>query len=296
MAVAGQARRFHDGGVPPGGPDPRRPPRIELERHDEHDVETFALGRRIGYTDRHLGELLVPADLATFRTDLTSVPALFTWLVPKTGAHLPAALLHDGLVCDPADPTYVSVEGHVVDRVEADRVFRDAMADTGTGVVRRWLVWSAVTTATLATGQGTGWSTLRRWRYRLAVALTLLVVAYLGACATLDLVDVHVPGLVGLPWMGARAWWLELAGGLAAAVVVPFLLGLVWGRFRVAGVVLGIGLAVLLHVTVLLALLTLLYRVVEWAADRWPRPVALVGAVAVLVATGLTAVLSLGLA
>src|SRR4051812_49734978 len=106
MAVRREGHRFHDGGLPPGGPHADRPPRIELERLDEHGVETFALGRRLGYADRHLGELLVPADLATFRTDLTSVPALFTWLVPKTGAHLPAALLHDGLVCDPADPTY----------------------------------------------------------------------------------------------------------------------------------------------------------------------------------------------
>ena len=41
--------------------------------------------RRIAYRDRQLGELLVPRATATFRTDLTSVPALFTWLVPKTG-------------------------------------------------------------------------------------------------------------------------------------------------------------------------------------------------------------------
>ena len=42
-------------------------------------------------------------------TDLTSVPWLFTWLVPKTGAHLPAALLHDGLVGDHDDPpSYLS--------------------------------------------------------------------------------------------------------------------------------------------------------------------------------------------
>ena len=104
-----------------------------LERHSEEGVETIALERRLAYRDRHLGELLVPAD-AGFRTDLTSVPALFTWLVPKTGAHLPAALLHDALVAGRDDPaSYASTEGHVVDRVEADRVFRDAMADTGTG-------------------------------------------------------------------------------------------------------------------------------------------------------------------
>ena len=100
--VAVEPRRFYDGGTLPTAagpgepPDPGSDPRIVLERHSEEGVETFALERRLAYRDRHLGELLVPAD-AGFRTDLTSVPALFTWLVPKTGAHLPAALLHDAL-------------------------------------------------------------------------------------------------------------------------------------------------------------------------------------------------------
>ena len=69
--------------------------------------------------------------------------------MPKTGAHLPAALVHDALVAGGGEPSYDSTEGHVIDRVQADRVFRDAMADTGTGVVRRWIVWSAVTAATI---------------------------------------------------------------------------------------------------------------------------------------------------
>ena len=145
-----------------------------LERHSDEGVETFSLERRIAYADRHLGELLVPAD-PDFRTDLTSVPALFTWLVPKTGAHLPAALLHDALVAGPDDPvSYVSTDGHDVDRVEADRVFRDAMADTGTGVIRRWIVWTAVTVATIfvrprpavVAGPATG-------RYRIAAGVTI---------------------------------------------------------------------------------------------------------------------------
>ena len=296
MQLRQQTRRFYDGGVPPGAPDPDRDPRIVLDRSSEHGVEEFALERRIAYDDRHLGELLVPADPATFRTDLTSVPALFTWLVPKTGAHLPAALLHDGLVFPPGTPpTYVSTAGHDVDRAEADRVFRDAMADTGTGPVRRWLVWAAVTSATMLSGS-TRWSRALLWRYRLAGVLTVAAIAYLGACATADLFDKGAPGLVELPWMGDRAWPLELAGGLTGAVVVPFVLGLTWGRFRAAGVIVGIGLAVLLHVTVALAVLTGLYQLVERAV-AW-RP-ALVGAAAlagVLVSAGLVITLALGLA
>ena len=134
--VQPQVSRFYDGGTLPTAQGPGEPPdpaeemRIVLERHAEEGMETFALTRRLAYLDRHLGELLVPAS-PEFRTDLTSVPALFTWLVPKTGAHLPAALLHDALVAGREDPvSYVSTEGHEVDRVEADRVFRDAMAAT----------------------------------------------------------------------------------------------------------------------------------------------------------------------
>lgn len=298
--VQQQSLRFYDGGLPahdglPGSPpDPERAPRVVLDRLTTDGVEEFALQRRIAYRDRHLGELLVPADPASFRTDLTSVPALFTWLVPTTGAHLPAALLHDGLVHPPGHPTYLSTEGHVVDRVAADRVFRDAMADTGTGVVRRWLVWAAVATATIVSPGATGWSAPQRRHYRVAAALTVLVVAYLGFCATLDLFDLHLPGAVTLPWMGDRGWFVELVGGLAGAVVIPLLLGLTWGRFRVAGAIVGVGLAVLLHVTVALLVLTGLYQAAEWVAGR--KPAAAAGAAwgVVLVAAVVLVTLSVG--
>lgn len=269
--VREQHRRFYDGGLPAAAgrpevpPDRSRDPRIVLERHADDGLESFSLERRIGYLDRELGELLVPADTRLFRSDLTSVPALFTWLVPKTGAHLPAALLHDGLVGGADDETvsYVSTEGHVVDRVMADRVFRDAMADTGTGVVRRWIVWSAVTLATLLLGRGVPWPRWTTWRYRVAVVGTLGLITWLGWCATADLFDVSWPLAVEVPWMGDRPWWGELAGGLAVAVLLPVLLGLTWGRFAVAGVVCGVLLAVLLHVTVALLLISGTYVVLE---------------------------------
>lgn len=263
--VQPERRRFHDGGTFDTPPDRDADPRIVLERLIEDGVETFALRRRIGYDDRVLGQLLVPADPG-FRTDLTSVPWLFTWLVPTTGAHLPAALLHDGLVAgDDEPPSYVSTEGHLVPRDQADRVFRDALADTGTGVVRRWLVWTAVATATIYLGSA-AWSRARLWGYRVAASLTILLILVLGTLATLDLFDVGPR----LPWMGERRWWSELVGGLAGAVAIPVLLGLTWGRFRTAGAILGVLLAVLLHVTVALLLLTGLYQAVEWCARAAP--------------------------
>ncbi|GAA1503340.1 DUF1353 domain-containing protein [Nocardioides humi] len=261
--VRPEPERFHDEGS-------GDPPRIVLERVESGDVhrrtERFRMLHRIAYRDREYGDLLVPADLDVFETDLTSVPTIFTWLVPRTGRHLPPALLHDGLVHAPDEPaSYLSTEGHVLDRVAADRVFRAAMRDTDTGPVRSWLIWSAVTLGTIWSGSTT-WSPARHLRYRAAAVMTVLVVAVLGVLATLDLFDV----IDGVPWMGDRSFAMELVGGLAGAVVVPLLLGLTWGRFAVAGVITGVALAVLLHVTVVLALITLGYQATEWVARRRP--------------------------
>jgi hypothetical protein len=274
LPVSREAHRFYDGGLdadathPAVPPNPAAEPQIVLRRVAESGHEQFAMQRRIAYRDRHLGDLLVPRVTETFRSDLTSVPALFTWLVPKTGLHLPATLLHDGLIHPPGDVTYVSTEGHVVLRPEADRVLRDAMADAGTALIRRWLVWSAVTTATMLSGAGTGWSTARTLRYRVTAGLTLVVIGVLGVLATMDLFD--VPGAAELPWMGHRGWFAELVGGLAGAVVIPLILGLAWGAFRRAGTIVGVTLAVLLHVTAALLLLTLLYRTLEAITSRVP--------------------------
>ena len=285
--VTQQARRFYDGGLdadqdhPEEPPDPGSDPRIVLDRITEGGLEEFAMLRRIAYDDRHLGELLVPRVTGTFRSDLTSVPALFTWLVPKTGLHLPATLLHDGLIHRDGDPTYVSSRGHVVLRAEADRVLRDAMADAGTAVIRRWLVWSAVTAATMISGAGTGWSKALAWRYRATAALSVLVVAVLGVCATFDLFDVEVAGVPQLPWLGDRSWFVELVGGVAGAIVIPMVLALLWGPFRIAGAVVGVTLAVLLHVSVVLIALTAGYRLLEWLTAKLPTlALALAGIVA----------------
>jgi hypothetical protein len=267
-----QPRRFFDGGVAPTDDQPEVPPddltdpRIVLERRlDPRGHERFLMLRRIGYLDRDFGALLVPAR-ADFLTDLASVPMLFTWLVPKTGAHLPAALLHDGLVRQGA---YIATDGRPVSltRIDADRIFRDAMADTGTPLVRRWLVWAAVATATLWGGRDNGWSSAQRWRYRLTVAGTLGLVALLGVVSTLDLVDL----VDVVPWMGEGAFVAELARGAGAAVLLPALLGLLWGSFRIAGWIMCIGLALLLHVTIALALLTGLYWLIEKLASLIPR-------------------------
>ncbi|MFG2236172.1 DUF1353 domain-containing protein [Streptomyces sp. NPDC048723] len=275
--VIPQPLRFYDGGVDGAPGEPAifgSMAQIVLVRCTDGGREQFRMRRRIAYKDRQLGELLVPRETSTFLSDLTSVPALFTWLVPKTGKHLPATLLHDGLIHPLDDTTYTSTRGEIVLRVEADRVLRDAMGDAGTKLIRRWLIWSAVTMATMLDGRGTNWSKVQTWWYRVAVVLTLGVVATLGFWTFLDLIDVaRIPNL---PWMGDRPWFYELAGGLSGAVVIPLALALLWGPFRIAGAIVGVSIAVLLYVTVALLFITALYQGLEWVMAWMPKKVALV--------------------
>jgi hypothetical protein len=285
---------FYDGGLPPGEPRPDLPAKIMLERVEtawgRQPREAFRMLRRIAYLDEEYGEILVPADPGAFETDFASVPTLFTWLVPRTGAHLPAALVHDGLV---GRNDYVATgrppDADPIDRVSADLVFRRAMRDSYIPLIRRWLVWSAVTLGTIWHGSES-WSRRRHLRYLAAALGSLIVVAGLGVFATLDLFDV----VAWLPWMGAdRGFLLELVGGLAGAIVIPLLLGLTWGRFAIAGAVTGIALAVLLHVTALLLGVTALYQVAERVARRTPVA-GLVAAAVVLAASLLLTVLLVG--
>lgn len=241
--------RFFDG----ESMDPEVAPTILLERVVRDGHERFRMERRLAYQDPHHDEPhVVPADTTVFVSDLTSVPSLFTWLVPRTGVHLPAALVHDGMVHEEGEP--LSYLGPAVDRVEADRIFRDAMAALGTSLPRRWLMWTAVTVATIWRGA------VRPVAYhRAVVVLTIAVIVGLGTLATLDALDVWD----GLFWMGDRPWYLELLGGALGALVIPALLSLAWGRLWRAGLIAGVALAFLLHVTVVLAVLTLGFSLLE---------------------------------
>jgi hypothetical protein len=52
--------------------NPGQPPRIVLERTFESGREFFRLRHPIGYWDAEVGAVIVPDNLAAFRTDLTS--------------------------------------------------------------------------------------------------------------------------------------------------------------------------------------------------------------------------------
>ena len=267
--------RFFDGGTDDEPPRTLPAAAYEMTRvvaalDGQDEREWFQLRRRIGYRDRHHGDLLVPTDCATFYSDLTSVPALFTWLVPKSGDHLPAALIHDGLVrAEGASQDHI---GPDMSRVEADRVFRDAMADSGTGVIRRWIVWTAVTLATMWARQGTAESAGVRTYYRWVMAATLGSIAWLGYQATADLVDRSGRWwcTYELAWIRGDTWWQELLSGALGAVAVPLVLSVFWGRFRRAGAIAGVMLGALFHVSIALVFLSGVYVVLEAVAtDGW---------------------------
>lgn len=263
-----QASRFTD----PDQPD--KPMSIVLRHVDDASKEEWYLERRIAYDDRHLGTIVVPRDKDTFTTDLTSVPDLFTWLVPRTGNHLAAALVHDALTppfSDPKNgPDWTPIELKV-SQLDADRVFRDAMADLGTPLIRRWMVWSAVSIPT-------AWKAVR-WK-AVPGYLGLFAIVVLGWFATLDLFDQGN----WLPWMWDRHWFNELLLGGAMAVVIPLALAALWpSRLRRAGAITGVALAALLPVTALVGSATFAYQVAEyrlkvWAAPKWWQVLLKVGA------------------
>jgi uncharacterized protein DUF1353 len=121
MAISTQPSRFYDAEA--GG---------ELQLQLEPVGAEFKILRRFGYRDPHYQEpFIIPADPVTFRTDLASIPWFFAWLVPGLGTHLPAILVHDALVLSKGEaPAHI---GPAVDREDADRILRDAMASLGTG-------------------------------------------------------------------------------------------------------------------------------------------------------------------
>ncbi len=319
MPILGEPWRFFDPAF--GVPDPASPPaeptaRYQLDRQLDAGRECFRLLAPFAYLDRVSGYgVVAPHDLpvgreivdaapdaaagSSFKSDLTSVPDLFTWLVPKTGAHLPAALVHDAMI---GGAEYVLVRGGSGEAtdgllpaevfwrpgtdspspftaVDADRIFRDAMADSGTGVIRRWLVWTAVTLRTMFARDGTSDAAWRRWWYAIVAGATLLSIAWLGYQAT-----AHIFGWTGswpctyeLPWIvselpeplddlrwAGEGFGARLVSGAFWAVVLPIPVGVVlWGRFRAAGVIAGIAFALLFHITVGLFVLSAVYLVAE---------------------------------
>jgi len=154
-----------------------------------------------------IGRLLVPASVSEpFTTDLASVPRSLTWLFPRYGRYTKAALLHDYLCQNvgrdtiavyptpsdavdgtrPSEPQLLVLE----DRSDADEIFRLVMTELRVPWARRWLMWSAVSWATLFTSiwPGRRSNPVLRWLGRLvvvAVAVAVVLLVWTGAVGSL---------------------------------------------------------------------------------------------------------------
>jgi len=257
---------------------PADPPRIVLERDTSSGREEFILDPPIHYEasvpgHRGLVRIVVPRSGSRFRTDLTSVPSWFTWLVPKSGEHLPAALIHDGLVRDDqGERTYDTVPGGIeIDRIDADRIFRDAMFDTHVGRLRCYLVWAAASVTSLMLGPRPSWTLPVRAYYWAAAFLTFGTILVLGYAATVNLADASSWPAFDVPWMVEGALPAELVTGLAGAVAIPLVLALLWGRYFPVAAIAGVAVAALFHVTLAVGAVAVVYQAAEWVLRRAER-------------------------
>ncbi|HEY0636872.1 MAG TPA: DUF1353 domain-containing protein [Pseudonocardiaceae bacterium] len=128
-------------------------------------------------------------------TDFASVPRPFVWFLPRYGRYTMAAILHD----------HLCVTG-IVDRADADGVFRQAMRTLGVPFLRRWIMWAAVRLGAL-----TGAAGRRRWFGHAwqIVPVALLALPIVLPPAVLVVLALGVFHLVEL-----AAWLLLLAGRL----------------------------------------------------------------------------------
>lgn len=95
----------------------------------EVDQESWVLLEAIVYQGK-AQTFTVPVN---FSTDFASVPQAFTWLIPRYGIYTKAAILHDYLCRE-----------KIVNRADADGIFRRAMRELGVSFLRRWMMWAAV--------------------------------------------------------------------------------------------------------------------------------------------------------
>jgi uncharacterized protein DUF1353 len=162
------------------------------------------------YVDANGQIFTVPAPMAT---DLASIPAFASWLVPKDGVHTQAALVHDSMI-----GTQEYFGPQVTEKV-ADKMFREAMDFVHVGLVRRWLMWTAVSLPTIAKDPGRA-----AWINRPRLVLSVLAFAFFGLFALPDVLD--FPQY--LPDWTKKGHLLLVLAGLGA---VTLLVGIfVWKR------------------------------------------------------------------
>lgn len=202
------------------------------------------------YVDRVTGDQFVVPDprWGDQETDLASVPGILLWFVPRYGNHTLPALLHDQIV-----------DHDLVDhRERADRIFRDAMGEQGVYFLRRWLMWAAVSMATITVG--------RRWLLA-PIVVWLAAFALVAFRLTPPFAAWDVPPF---EWLVRLPWWVA---ALAAAAGPP-VLAVVWRRRYLVGVMSGWGAFVFAVPIVAVVLALGVYWALEWAFTKGRQPAA----------------------
>jgi hypothetical protein len=96
----------------------------------EHENGSWRLEQPLVYVGAK-EQFTVPAG---FLTDFASVPKMFWNIIPPTGKHTKAAVLHDWFY---REPTGVSQK-------DGDGIFRRIMREEGVGKSKRYVMWSMV--------------------------------------------------------------------------------------------------------------------------------------------------------
>jgi hypothetical protein len=240
----------------------------------QKDASRFVLREPIRYEADGRSFVVPMDDVSNF----ASVPRFLTWLIPRYGRHSMAALLHDHLQRHLRKGSDPEVEGTVT-WDEADVIFRDAMRDTRVPLVRRWLMWAAVSLRSVFHSGPLG---------KVAVVGWVAVFAALGLGWPLGLLSIAVRGRFGEMISDGLAPAVERLFGPAAgtfvvewsalilmlaALVLPVLLSpLLLGRWRL-GLISGLGLALVAFPALLAVIFGAGYLAVEWLAERvQPEP------------------------
>lgn len=141
-------------------------------------------------------------------TDLASVPPWLWWFIASHGKHTRPALLHDHLI-DLDD----------VEDKRADYLFRVALEESDVHFLRRWLMWAAVSLASLKRRRW-GWALVLTFLLHLAVLFGATILAVLSGANGAWLLPLGL-AVAGFVW-GLRRWPLSVVG--LALIALPSLL------------------------------------------------------------------------
>ena len=224
------------------------PASIDLHEAGPNDPYDWLMTEPLTWSGRFRGanrQLVVPASATQpFTTDLASVPRSLTWLFPRYGRYTKAAVLHDYLCqsfgttpSTPSDPPSVLP---LVDRSDADEMFLLFMKALGVPRLRRWLMWGAVSWATLITSlvPGRRSTPALRWVGRIVLALALVGLIVLLALQH-DRAAVAVSLLVAPAALMASGTIALGRGDRAIPYILVYLLTMLFSPLLAIGIALG---------------------------------------------------------